>query len=67
MIIIDQEIESRLSAAFNLEETTEQSLIQSKALRQSMLKRAFKGKLVPQNPDDEPAEVMLERIKKEQN
>ena len=33
------------------------------ALRQSILKRAFEGRLVPQDPDDEPAAVLLERIR----
>ena len=30
-----------------------------------MLKQAFEGHLVPQDPDDEPASVLLERIKAE--
>lgn len=34
-------------------------------LRQSILKRAFEGRLVPQDPNDEPAEKLLERIKAE--
>ena len=35
---------------------------QVQALRRSILADAFSGKLVPQNPDDEPASVLLERI-----
>jgi type I restriction enzyme S subunit len=31
-------------------------------LRQSILKAAFEGKLVPQDPDDEPAGELLKRI-----
>ena len=34
----------------------------SASLRQSILSTAFSGRLVPQNPDDEPASVLLERI-----
>jgi type I restriction enzyme S subunit len=35
------------------------------ALRQSILKAAFAGKLVPQDPNDEPASVLLARIRAE--
>jgi type I restriction enzyme, S subunit len=63
--LIVQEIEVRLSDCDNMEKTIEQSLLQAELLKQSVLKKAFEGKLVPQNPDDEPAEKLLERIKTE--
>ena len=59
------EIESRLSVCDKLEETIAQSLLQAEALRQSILKQAFAGKLVPQDPSDEPAEKLLARIRAE--
>lgn len=62
---IVSEIETRLSVCDKLEESIIQSLEQSKALRQSILKKAFEGKLVPQDSNDEPASVLLERIRVE--
>lgn len=41
------------------------SLKQSAAQRKNILKAAFSGQLVPQDPDDEPAAVLLERIRAE--
>ena len=43
---IVQEIESRLSVADKMEESIKQSLQQTEALRQSILKKAFEGKLI---------------------
>jgi len=43
---IVQELESRLSVADKMEESINQSLLQAEALRQSILKKAFEGKLI---------------------
>jgi len=59
------EIDHHFSLAGKAEEVIEQSLKQAQRLRQSILKRAFEGNLVPQDPNDEPAEKLLERIKAE--
>jgi type I restriction enzyme S subunit len=59
------EIERHFSIADEVEHTIEKCLKEADRLRQSILKRAFEGKLVPQDPNDEPAEKLLERIKTE--
>lgn len=43
------------------------ALGRSTALRRSVLKAAFEGRLVPQDPSDEPASVLLDRIRAERS
>lgn len=47
------------------EKAVELGLKQSTAQRQNILRAAFAGELVPQDPNDEPASVLLERIRAE--
>jgi len=69
---IVQEIESRLSVCDKVEEIIVESLVKAKALRQSILKKAFEGKLLndaeiascKSEEDYEPAYKLLERIYK---
>ncbi len=71
---IVQEIETRLSVSDKLKEGIDQSLEKSEALRQSILKKAFEGKLLSEaelqacrrEPDWEPAEKLLACIHKKQ-
>ncbi len=63
--IIVGEVERRLSICDESEKILGQNLIYADKLRQSVLKCAFEGRLVPQDPNDEPASVLPERIKAE--
>ncbi len=60
-----QQIEARLSVLEKLEQDIENGLKQAETLRQSLLKEAFEGRLAAQDPNDEPASVLLARIKTE--
>ena len=68
---IVKEIESRLSVCDKVEENITESLEKAEALRQSILKKAFEGRLLSNEeiekckaaPDYEPAAVLLEKIK----
>ena len=54
-----------IAEADHLDQTLATALQQSEALRQSILKKAFSGQLVPQDANDEPAARLLERIRAE--
>ena len=56
---------ANFSETDQLDQTIATSLQQAEALRQSILKKAFSGQLVPQDPNDEPASELLARIKAE--
>jgi len=60
-------VEERLSLASALETAIEHGLKRAERERQSILHQAFTGQLVPQDPNDEPASVLLERIRKERS
>ena len=59
------EVEQRLSVIDEMRAAIESAQRRSAALRRSILERAFRGELVPQDPSDEPASVLLERIRAE--
>ena len=55
-------LDARLDAADALNKEIDANLARAEALRQSILKKAFSGDLVPQDPADEPAASLLQRI-----
>jgi type I restriction enzyme S subunit len=64
-IKIVDEIEKYFSVINLFEITIQSSLAKAEILRQSILKKAFSGHLVPPDPNDEPASILLERIRTE--
>ncbi|MDF1554521.1 MAG: restriction endonuclease subunit S [Deferrisomatales bacterium] len=57
--------ERHLSIVEALEKELVRGFRRAERLRQSILQKAFSGQLVPQEPADEPASVLLERIRAE--
>jgi type I restriction enzyme S subunit len=64
-IRIVAELERVMSLTDGAEAEAKRTTLKCKRLRQSILKSAFEGKLADQDPTDEPASVLLERIKSE--
>ncbi len=64
-----KEIVRRVEALFRKCDLIEQRYLTAKAytdkLTQSILAKAFRGELIPQDSNDEPAEILLERIREE--
>jgi len=59
MVLNDAKIRDKVEQCYQKAQT------QVDKLTQSLLAKAFRGELVPQDPGDEPASVLLERIKQE--
>jgi type I restriction enzyme S subunit len=62
--IVD-EVERLLTRATAVESAMKADHVRVKGLRKSILKWAFEGRLVDQDPSDEPASVLLDRIRAE--
>jgi len=58
-------IEERVSALDACAAEIDRNICRASLLRHAILKRAFDGHLVPQDPSDEPASVLLERIRQQ--
>ena len=58
-------LEERFATIEQQERGIDSALKQAETLRQAILKKAFSGQLVPQDPHDEPASVLLDRIRAE--
>ncbi len=62
---IVEAVEDQLSTIDHLESDLNAKIKTAQGLRQAILKHAFTGKLVPQDPNDEPASELLKRISAE--
>ena len=62
---IARRVESLFTLADSVEKQYQQARLRTDKLTQSLLAKAFRGELVPQDPNDEPAEKLLARIQVE--
>ena len=63
--VLVAQLKAVLAAIEQNEQEIDSALERAELLRQAILKKAFAGQLVAQNPHDEPAAVLLDRIKVE--
>jgi type I restriction enzyme, S subunit len=61
-VLISSILDEQFDKLGSLESEVEESLQRAQALRQSILKQAFSGRLVPQDSNDEPASTLVERM-----
>jgi len=61
--VIVENIEMSFSIFKRIENNLNQNIRKCERMKLSILKKAFEGRLVPQDPNDEPASLLLERIK----
>jgi len=64
---IVNDIEKKLSVLKITNDSIIHNLKYTNNLRQSILKYAFEGKLIPQDPNDEPSYILLEKIKQDKS
>ena len=63
--VVVERLSASLSATEAITAEIGNQLLKADALRQSVLKKAFAGQLVAQDPSDEPASVLLDRVKED--
>jgi type I restriction enzyme S subunit len=61
---IIKEIEKRISKIENISKILESNIKYGIRLKSNILRNAFEGKLVPQDPSDESVEILLSRVKR---
>ena len=64
---IDRKLKDLLPATDRLAERLDRQLKRSGALRRSLLREALAGRLVPQDPEDEPASTLLKQLRIERD